>query len=181
MINIHYKTNQHYLNSIDLQGVFLSNEERFWSELNASFSRFHLPNEFNSSRTFLKAFTGSHRWTGPVVIFIDEFDVLLNPEAKGVLSSLLSTLRSARDNGDYIIRSIISIGTFAITLLDQEAVNLSPFNSTENFSGTSLTKAQVQELFQEFANDRGISIDSKVIDDIYQLTNGYVDMDCHNC
>ncbi|KAF8448289.1 hypothetical protein BGX38DRAFT_1270300 [Terfezia claveryi] len=161
---------------IDLQGVRLSNEERFWSDLNARFSRFRLPNEFNSSSTFLKAFAESDRWTRPVVIFIDEFDVLLNPDAKGALSSLLSTLRSAKDNGDYIIRSIVSIGTFAITLLDQVAVNLSPFNSTENFSGTSLTKAQVQGLFQEFANDRGISIDSKVIDDIYQLTNGHAGM-----
>ena len=52
---------------------------------------------------------------------------------------------------------IVSIGTFAITLLHQDSPELSPFNVTESFSATSLTKAQVQELFQEFANDRGIT------------------------
>lgn len=158
--------------SIDLQGILLSTKEIFWSELNVKFRPFGLPNMFHSSTSFLDAFISSERWTRPVVIFFDEFDVLLDTEAKSALSSLLSTLRSARDSDNSRIHSIVSIGTFAITLLDQTDVNLSPFNAAENFASTSLTAAQVKELFNEFANDRRIYIDSGVIDDIYQLTNG---------
>ena len=98
--------------------------------------------------------------------------MLLGAGAESALSSLLSTLRSARGDVNSRIHSIVSIGTFAITLLDQTDVNLSPFNAVESFANTSITAAQVRELFNEFAIDRRICIDSGVIDDIYQLTNG---------
>ena len=58
---------------------------------------------FNSPRTFLDAFAPSERWTRPVVIFIDEFDVLLDTKAKKGLASLLSILRFTRDSRKYVI------------------------------------------------------------------------------
>ncbi|RUS12432.1 hypothetical protein BC937DRAFT_87930, partial [Endogone sp. FLAS-F59071] len=91
---------------------------------------------------------------------------------------MLSTIREIRNDpakgspqAKTVIQSIVSIGTFAILSLNQDNVNASPFNAVENFRNVSLTKEQVQELFQEFASDRDIIIDPKVVDDIFLLTN----------
>ncbi|RUS14169.1 hypothetical protein BC937DRAFT_94240, partial [Endogone sp. FLAS-F59071] len=93
---------------------------------------------------------------------------------------MLSMIREIRNDpakgrprAKTVIQSIVSIGTFAILSLSQDNVTASPFNAVENFRNVSLTKEQVQELFQEFASDRDITIDPEVVDDIFLLTNGH--------
>jgi hypothetical protein len=132
--------------------------------------------------SFCDAFSTSHkRWTKPVVLFIDEFDILYHETFKEVCSSVLATFRMIRNdvsrgttNPAYIIHSIVTVGTFSILMLNQEDDVLSPFNISENFDNVSLTKKQVEELFMEFQIEHGRNIDPAVINDIFALTNGYV-------
>lgn len=166
---------------IDLQPVDVSSEQSFWRDLNTQFKPACLPSDFEDAASFLDCFKKNSRWTRPVVIFLDEFDVLLSDKAKEACSSMMGAAHpSARaDNGDddddvvYMIHSIVCVGTFAITLRDQNNFDPSPFNAIEGFSGVSLTKEQVRCLFQEFGNDYKITIDPLVIDDIFQLTAGH--------
>ncbi|KAF8942436.1 hypothetical protein BGZ46_006758, partial [Entomortierella lignicola] len=43
----------------------------------------------------------------------------------------------------------------------------------ENFQNRSLSVDQVRSLFQEFAGDRDITIDTQVMQDIFEKTNGH--------
>jgi len=118
---------------------------------------------------------GYDRWKGcQVVLFIDEFDKLLNEGAEHNCESMLATIRSIRTQNKSAVRSIVAIGTFAILSLNQENIALSPFNATEAFQGISLTKQQVQNLYNEFATEWDFVLDSSVVDDIFVLTDGYV-------
>ena len=38
----------------------------------------------------------------------------------------------------------------------------------------SLTEKQVKSLYEEYSNDKNIIIESEVVEEIYELTNGYV-------
>ncbi|KAF8639261.1 hypothetical protein AX16_010333 [Volvariella volvacea WC 439] len=158
----------------------VSSKERFWSDLYLELEKFSLPVHFNNPTTFIKVFSPNKRWTCPVILFFDKFDKLHDDTATEACSSMLETIRRIRNEPTrgtpgrtHVIHSIISISTFAILTLDHTNERLSPFNAAENFAGESLTKAQVQELFGAFENDRQITIDPMVIDDIFQLTDGH--------
>ncbi|KAF7730082.1 hypothetical protein EC973_003028 [Apophysomyces ossiformis] len=166
---------------VDLQGTDTTCEENFWVGLNRELRIFRLPLEFNNSTGFLEAFSARHnRWDRPVVIFFDEFDKLLQDNSAYVCSSVLEIIRHIRNNSyktgehrKYVIHSIVSIGTYATLRLNQTQQAFSPFNTSENFQNESLSMDQVLKLYQEFAKDRSMTIDDRVIEDIFLKTNGH--------
>ena len=106
-----------------------------------------------------------------VVLFFDEFDKLHNAE-EDVRTNVLETFRAIRNNSqDFIISTIIVIGTFSILHLDT-SFKTSPFDINESIQNCNLSFDQVQELYGQFASDTGMKIDQEVIEDIYFQSNG---------
>lgn len=160
-----------------LEDAVVCNEQSFWNSLNRHFgSVSHLPVIIDGPDSFREAFEPTHkRWSRPLVIFIDEFDKLHSEDAADACSAILSSIRGIRnDKGKTVIHSIVSVGTFAILELNQTKPFLSPFNATENFRGVSLTVEQVQGLYKEYSMENNITIEPKIVEEIYELTGGYV-------
>ncbi|KAI1319084.1 hypothetical protein EDD11_004973 [Mortierella claussenii] len=95
-------------------------------------------------------------------------------------SSLLSAIRAIRNDPSkgtkqptHVIHSVVSIGTYAILQLNQTNLALSPFNANDNFQNIGLSVDQVRSLYHEFAEDRRITIEDEVIDDIFLACNGH--------
>ncbi|GJJ77627.1 hypothetical protein EMPS_09986 [Entomortierella parvispora] len=166
---------------VDFSDLTLSSEEAFWSSLCNILKLSGTPLAFNSVHGFHNAFNAEHkRWTRQVVIFFDEFDRLHEPYAVDICSSMLSQLRSIRNEPSrgsnkpsHVIRSIVSIGTYAILELNQTESRLSPFNSSDNFQNRSLSMDQVHDLYREFAADRRMTIDNDVVGCIFSMCNGH--------
>ncbi|RUO95370.1 hypothetical protein BC936DRAFT_144232, partial [Jimgerdemannia flammicorona] len=111
---------------VDFQKYMVSSEESFWKYLNGSFRPYCLPFAISNSDDFYHAFEANERWSCPVVLFFDEFDVLHGDNAKGARSAMLSTIHDIRNEPEKgtsetktVIQSIVSIGTFAILSLNQ--------------------------------------------------------------
>ncbi|KAG0165203.1 hypothetical protein DFQ28_001499 [Apophysomyces sp. BC1034] len=166
---------------VDFQFIDISSEKSLWEGLNQTLKRYKLPCEFNNGVGFYNAFsTDYRRWNRPVVIFFDEFDKLRQDDASAACSSMLATIRGIRNDPartqekpESRIHSIIAIGTYAILMLNRSHPELSPFNISDNFRNKGLTEEQVRELYYEFAKDRNMTIDDRVIEDIHQKTNGH--------
>lgn len=114
-----------------------------------------------------------------MVLFFDEFDVIHDDNATEACSSMLSVIRAIRndltrgiENKTHVIHPIVSIGTYAILMLNQTHPTLSPFNISDNFQNRSLSMGKVFELYYEFAKDRSLTIDDRVMEDIFLKTNG---------
>ncbi|GJJ73244.1 hypothetical protein EMPS_05602 [Entomortierella parvispora] len=166
---------------VDLQSVNFSSDEAFWPSLCRRLQPYGLPQDFNNSDGFQMAFATTHqRWTKPVVIFLDEFDPLHADSATEICSSVLSALRSIRNDPSRgkgapqnAISSVVSIGTYGILKLTQSNSALSPFNSSDNLQNRGLSTDQVHALYNEFAVDRDMTIDNEVTEDIFLLSNGH--------
>lgn len=128
-------------------------------------------NHIQSSSDFLNLFN-KEKWGKRVVLFIDGFDNLYNATDE-VRNNCLATLRTIKntENG-YAIKSIIVIGTFSIRYLNSTDSYLSSFNVGVQFDNPYFNENQVNELFNEFASDRSITIDHEIINDIYLQANG---------
>ncbi|KAF9354509.1 hypothetical protein BGX34_010969 [Mortierella sp. NVP85] len=90
-----------------------------------------------------------------------------------IMRELKNTPRRASGELVHMIRSIVSIGTYAILKLNQDDSRLSPFNISDDFQNTSLSLDQVHMLYREFAADRGITIVDEVMDNIFSETRGH--------
>ncbi|RUO95521.1 hypothetical protein BC936DRAFT_143849, partial [Jimgerdemannia flammicorona] len=111
---------------VDFQNFIVSNEESFWKYLNGSFRLYRLPLAISNSDDFYHAFEANERWSCPVVLFLDEFDVLHGDNAKDARSAMLAVIRKLRNEPEKgtsetktVIQSIVSIGTFVILSLNQ--------------------------------------------------------------
>src|ERR1044071_4694680 len=110
------------------------------------------------------------------VLFFDEFDRIYEMDDNH-RSHFLSTLRSIRnDIESYVIQAIVVVGTFSILHLDSNTQSTSPFNIKDSIRNPNFDMEIVRGLFQEFENDNKIQIEQKIIDDIFEQTNGYVKM-----
>src|SRR4051812_33692191 len=93
-------------------------EDEFWLTFGKAFPR---RRSITDAGTFQDAFKVKQdldkRWTHPVVLFFDEFD-RLNSAAR---SSCLKAIFDIKNNQDqYVIESIILIGTFDVVTMSQE-------------------------------------------------------------
>ena len=72
----------------------------------------------------------------------------------------------------YAIRSVIAAGTLDIVNLKPSDSTFSPF--TSHIQNPHFTVEEVRKLFYEFAQDRHITIDDAVVEDIWAQSNGCV-------
>jgi hypothetical protein len=162
-------------NSVSFEQLDLTSQDHFWQSLGDALSR-RLPEQLKTSirsaNDFLNAFV-KHKWKYQTVLFFDEFDQLYDA-ADDVCDSFLTTFRSIKSCDDFNILAVVVIGTFSILQLDTHKQHTSPFNVKEPIKNQSLGLEHVRELFDEFKQDRELSIDAAIVEDIYTLTNGYV-------
>ncbi|RUO95572.1 hypothetical protein BC936DRAFT_143721, partial [Jimgerdemannia flammicorona] len=167
---------------VDFQFVKVNNgDDAFWRSLGAAFPKQNtLPIQITNETTFCQAFRKDQpectdRWIRPVVLIFDEFDIMIPPEASIARTSFLKTIRGIRNNrSNFVIDSIIVVGTFGVVMINQDNPSLSPFNTTENLGGNNFRKSQVEDLFGQFCSARRIDLDPRIIEDIYSRTNGCV-------
>ena len=125
-----------------------------------------------SGREFLNAFRTNECSDRKFVLFLDELSEMALV-GEDIRESFLRTLRQCKQNDElYAIHAIFACGTFGAR--DLTTIRFSPFNNADYFQIPYFTKKQTQQLFDEFARDNRITIDASVIDDIINISNGYV-------
>ncbi|CAG8648719.1 4353_t:CDS:2, partial [Cetraspora pellucida] len=160
---------------LSLEQISMNSVDKFWQTLGIHL-KISVPKQIvfdniNSASDFDMAFK-KDRWKNPVVLLIDEFDMLYSA-TDDVRSSCLSTLRGIKTTKDcYAIKSVFAIGPFSILHLNSNKLTTSPFNVNEPFQNPNFTLEQVQFLYKEFADEFKLTIDQEVIEDIYMQTNG---------
>ncbi|KYQ88956.1 hypothetical protein DLAC_10545 [Tieghemostelium lacteum] len=106
-----------------------------------------------------------------VVLFIDEFDILLDAPPE-VISSILGIFRNWKQNNTKkFIKSLVAIGSFNILKIDSH--QYSPFNVVEQVAAQDFTHQDVTEFFNIYQRIKSCTVDSKVVDCIFTLTNGH--------
>ena len=154
----------------------------FWSSIGGAFiddaaSRLALPQgsleHVSSVDDFHKLFRVD-AWPQEVVLIIDELSELYIAE-QDVRDDFLRAFRVIRNNKKtYAIRSVIAAGTFGIVKLNPSNSAISPFNVADRIPNPYFTVDEVRKLFYEFAQDRRITIDDAVVEDIWAQSNGCV-------
>jgi hypothetical protein len=66
----------------------------------------------------------------------------------------------------------VGIGTFSIIKLTGKIG--SPFNVRDTLSANFFTLDEVKQLFAEYETAHKLKLDQRVVEDIYDLTSGYV-------
>ncbi|KYR00714.1 hypothetical protein DLAC_02754 [Tieghemostelium lacteum] len=161
---------------VDFQyGIDFGSVNGFWksfgSILNQQFptSNFSIQNE-----TDFVMFFSKHLWIRPVVLFIDEFDLLFLKSDQNVYTDILKTFRGIKHSLHTAIYSLVAIGSFGILKLIN--FKLSPFNITSRLRVPYFSENQVLELFGMYSADRPylnpLSIQD-IAKDIYSKTNGH--------
>ncbi|RIA78879.1 hypothetical protein C1645_849727 [Glomus cerebriforme] len=131
-----------------------------------------------SAIDFIDIFKKSNWKKNNVVLFIDEFDKLYDSDV-AVKSSCLETLRGIKNTKEnYAFWCMVAIGTFSIIHLESGKISTSPFNIREPFLNPNFTFEHVQFLFKEFEKDNTLTIEPKVIEDIYKKSNGHASLVC---
>ena len=124
-----------------------------------------------SQQTFFGAFLAKN-WAVGVVLLIDELSEL-HSASEEVRDDFLRTLRETRNNSEpYAIESIIAAGTFNILFLNPSQSSISPFNISNRIDNPYFTTEETMSLFDEFAQDQGITIEDAVVEDIWVRSNG---------
>lgn len=107
-----------------------------------------------------------------VVLFVDEFDLLYQAPQE-VLDSFLNTLRGIKQQrAAYCLQSFIGIGPFSILALTGKSS--SPFNVRDAVQVLYWTREEVHQLFSQYST----TIDSRIVDDIYERTAGHPGLVC---
>ncbi|RIB02180.1 hypothetical protein C2G38_903729 [Gigaspora rosea] len=156
--------------------------DTFWSTfgdaLHIDAPKHFREDDVKSATDFMKKLAKEHWNDNPVVLFIDEFDKLFESYDE-IRSSFLSTFRAIKNaKHNYALLSSVVIGPFSILHLDSERITSSPFNVKESFRNPNFTLEQVQTVFMEFENEFNLTIDSEIIEDIYNRTNGHAALVC---
>jgi hypothetical protein len=159
---------------VSLQRVCLTTEEQFWStlcrDLRDANPGIETP-EFASAAQFKShVTTASNAFDKPVVLFLDEFDLLYSAPV-GVRESVLKDFRGIKELvGGTRLRAVVAIGAFGI--LELVAKSGSPFNVSP-MQVPCFTEAQVGALFSEYQKARGVELDDRIIADIFEQTRGH--------
>ncbi|RIA93569.1 hypothetical protein C1645_843109 [Glomus cerebriforme] len=152
-------------------------EGDFWKNLDRSLRRsinkhFKDRKFIESSNDFLDVFA-ENEWKKKVIIFIDDFEQLYNVSNE-IRDDCLNTFQCIKSSiHDFAICSIVAIGTFNIQYLKTTNKRISPFSIRESFNNPNFSKQQIQALFNDFTQEKAITMDKEIIDDIYLQTNGH--------
>jgi len=112
-----------------------------------------------------------------VVLFVDEFDVLLYGR-EDVRSSFLYALRFLKENRKTrCLHSVVGVGPLKVIDVIKDA-KVSPFNIGESITTPKFTMEDTKALFLQFYNDYGAQISEETIKDIFERTGGHPGHTC---
>ncbi|PKB99271.1 hypothetical protein RhiirA5_462251 [Rhizophagus irregularis] len=167
---------------VSVEGVNMSTVNTFWSSIGAKLvinaPKYFKLNEVKSADEFTLQFR-KELWNDKhVVLFIDEYDSLLEAN-DDIRSSFLGAIRNIKNSKrDYAIWSSVAIGPLSILFLKSDKINVSPFNVKEPFRNPNFTLAQVESIYKDYEDDNKLTIAPEVIKDIYERTNGHAGLVC---
>ncbi|CAG8486063.1 10461_t:CDS:2 [Paraglomus occultum] len=139
-----------------------------------------------SSGAFLNFFSKrNHPSSKPVILLIDEASRLTSVGGETdvtneVTDEFISVLRSLKNAHDYSLHGLALVGTESIRELlvahnkPGASSQISPFSQEATWMAGRFTKAEVEELFGQFAKDRSSMFDSvNIATDVFELTLGH--------
>ncbi|KAF9413040.1 hypothetical protein BGZ76_005106 [Entomortierella beljakovae] len=164
---------------VSLEGVDVRNgTTEFWTSLGDAL-RISCDDvkSISSRREFLNSFSRAS-WNEKVIIFIDEFDELLDADDI-VRNECLQAFRLINNqNSDYAIQSVVACGTFSLRFLNSSDNLVSSFNVDKAIMNPYFTLKQTQRLFHDYADTEKISLDDDIVRDIFLKSNGHPGMVC---
>ncbi|GBC02839.1 hypothetical protein RclHR1_04850007 [Rhizophagus clarus] len=170
---------------------YVCNYEGFWNSFGTNLSLYKNSNEYlescidiNRAEDFLRYFSiagwkkAKKDSNKQIVLFFDEFDRIYKMD-RDLCSNFLSILRDIKNTLEsYVIQAIIVISTFSILHLDSDTNLTSPFNIKDSICNPNFNLKQVQKLFNEFGDNNKMNFEQKVIEDIFEQTNGHPGLVC---
>ncbi|KYR00628.1 hypothetical protein DLAC_02654 [Tieghemostelium lacteum] len=180
-------TQQNYIPVYTSLEHYTLNSEDFWKRfvreinrcINGTFTSDDVPYIFDKQNVLAKKFFLGKK----VVLFIDEFDrILAAPEE--VKIGFLGQLRSWKPFDSYL-KSVVAIGPFDILFIDKihpiqpHSINApksrkySPFNVIDQIATNDFTLEEVKKLFKLYQDDHACTVDPKIVENIFDLTNGH--------
>ncbi|SLM29477.1 conserved hypothetical protein [Desulfamplus magnetovallimortis] len=103
----------------------------------------------------------------PVILFIDEFDSL----PPGIIDQLVTLFRDIYLKRErFILHGLALIGVRAV--LGVDSLRGSPFNIQRSLHVPNLTADEVEELFHQYMNESGQTVNPDVVDAVYGVTRG---------
>lgn len=169
-------------------GIATQNAESFWPTFGRALkvacrlADVAMENPVQNARSFVDFFVALHLKGQCVVLFIDEFDALLQEKAdREILEQLLGSLRAMKESRDSKVgacglQAVVIIGPLSI--LQAGKLSRSPFNITDAIEAPYFTKEEVQLLFQEFQQQTAIHLEDGIVDHIFSLTSGHQGLTC---
>ncbi|PKY50305.1 hypothetical protein RhiirA4_545862 [Rhizophagus irregularis] len=167
---------------VSFEGVNMSTLSTFWSSIGAKLvinaPKYFELDKVKSADDFMLKFRKGPWKDKHVVLFIDEYDSLLEAN-DDIRSSFLGAIRNIKNSKrDYAIWSSVAIGPLSILFLKSDKINVSPFNVKEPFRNPNFTLAQVESIYKDYVDDNKLTIAPEVIKDIYERTNGHAGLVC---
>ena len=154
---------------------FVKNIDVFWTSLGGRLQRascHSISTKISSPETFHEAFA-KREWDRPIVLLIDELSRLTLAPSE-IKDNFLYTLREVQHNKrESAITSVIAAGTFSIMRLNTTSPLLSPFNIAGAMQTPYFSLDETRQLFNMFERDQDIVIESAVVNDIWEISNGY--------
>lgn len=172
----------HVLQTSFQSGVDFDTKRMFWNSFGSALKRdnasFRIPT-IKSGDDFLNVFsTPSSPFDKPVVLFVDEFDMLYSVASDEVQDSMLNVLRHLKQRPDLSnLQAFVGIGPYSVLQLIGKSS--SPFNIRDAIKSPPLTLEQVEDLFQQFEKERGMSLDKRIVLDVYARTEGHAGCVCY--
>ena len=118
-----------------------------------------------------------HRTDGvfnkPVILFIDEFDVL-PPKLIDRLLTLFRSMYLKREN--YVLHGLALIGVRAVLGVDSERG--SPFNIQRSLHVPNFTREEVEDLFDQYRSESGQAVESETVRKVFESTRGQPGLVC---
>ncbi len=119
----------------------------------------------------------------PLILILDEFDGLQEPVIAGLVSFFRNIYHSRQSQADkptaekeYLLHSLALIGVRAV--LGVENVRGSPFNVQRSLHIPNLTGDEVNELFNQYQQESGQSIEPDVVERIWYEFQGQPGLTC---
>jgi hypothetical protein len=107
-----------------------------------------------------------------VVLFLDEFDRLYSSAPAAIQDSVLVTLRRIKEMSVATrLRAVVGVGAYGI--LELIGKTGSPFNVHATLQVPCFTEEQVFSLFREYEQARGVTLDERIILDVFDQTRGH--------
>lgn len=169
--------------SISLHKIEVELEyHEFWNSFGRAINRAHpkLP-QIQTASEFRDLLTPSnqeeHFEGKPVVMFVDEFDLLYS-SSKEVLDSILGVFQDLKEEYGQTscLYALVGVGPFSILRLTGQS--LSRLNVSDALSAQPFTKEETVKLFQEYSENMEVLLDPRIVDDIYSQTNGHAALTC---